>query len=244
MGNIFVNTIVKEGTPYQDQTAFVKALAELPLSLSGIEVRREYFSKIPAEKQQEFLEILETGKLKNWQLRYSIPEPLFVADGLNPDLSEWLAEAESLAAVSMKLNIGSLAGLQKVSRGQLEKLLPKELTVTIENDQTEENGKLAAVLKALTIIEEQQLPLGYTFDLGNWVVMGEDPEAAFQQVKEKITIFHLKNIFQGQPVLLDQGELNWRKFLAPEWPTGIEYPMSLMELEQEYQKVQEVIENG
>lgn len=242
MKNIFINTIVMLGDGYQDQNDFLKALAKLELPINGVEVRREYFSEEAAVRRTQLLAVLETGKLNNWELRYSVPESLFLEDGLNPSLSEWLEEAAILNAKSLKVNIGELAGIQRADRNALLNLPVK---LTVENDQTPENGHLEEVVTALETIKSAELSVGYTFDLGNWQVMGEDAEKALQQTKDYITIFHLKNMDeQKQTGLLDDGSLAWREFLNPKWPIGLEYPLNVSDIKNELAKVEEAITNG
>jgi hypothetical protein len=239
--DLYVNTIVKEGMALS-QEAFITSLAQRPYKLKGIEVRREYFSLDPVQREAEFLHILETGKHKKWQLLYSVPESLFLSNGLNPDLKVWLEEGKKMGIVSMKVNFGDLQGISSVSKDELNTLLSSyKIKLTVENDQTIENGVLSEVLKGLQLIEENQLSIGYTFDLGNWSVMDQDYEAAFKKMKKDISIFHLKNIDnKKQTVLLDEGVINWRLYLSTEYPIVLEYPMDWFALETEIKKILEV----
>lgn len=242
MEDLFINTIAMLGDGIKDQQLFLEKLAQLKPPIKGVEVRKEFFAPEPKKREGELLAILETGKQNGWEIRYSIPEPLFTAEGLNPDFAQWKKEAELLQAVSVKMNIGDLTGIAQVTK---EQLMPLPFQLTIENDQTPENGYLDPVLRALKRIEEQALPIGYTFDLGNWAVMGEDAAESFAKTKERITIFHLKNVDEQQrTTLLDEGIFDWRHFLTGSWPVGIEYPMHLTEVNSEAEKAKEAIQNG
>lgn len=239
MSDIFLNTIIKNGTSYDEQVDFVRAISKMGLDISGIELRREFFSNSSSERDEQFACIKSIGNQNRWQLRYSIPESMFDNNGLNPEICNYIDEVEKLGAISLKLNIGDLEGIKKVSLDYLKSTLPDNVLITVENDQTEKNGVLEEVLQALELIEEKNFPIGYTFDVGNWLVMGEDAEEAFIKLKNKITLIHLKNTLDGDTVLLNQGELNWRKFISKEWPIGIEYPMDMVDLKKEYQLIKE-----
>lgn len=243
MSKIIINTIVKEGIPDISQEEFVKELAQRSPNIEGIELRREYFSTDSQKRENEFLSILETGKLKGWKIMYSVPESLFIETGLNPAFKNWLEEAKQLNVESMKVNIGNLDGIAKVSNSEwMDYLKDSTVKVTIENDQTQENGYLSSVLKGLYLISEQQLPIGYTFDLGNWLVMDEEPLEAFQKTQEFISVLHLKNMNESaQPVLLDQGILNWREYIKKDWPIVLEYPMNFEEITEEIKLVLEEV---
>lgn len=242
MNRLYVNTIIMNGTDCTSQNDFMKELAKLQLPIEGIEVRREYFSSDKKEREQQFLDILETGKLNNWKLRYSVPEPLFTKNGINNQFSEWLAEGKAMEVESIKLNIGNLSGITQIKNSEFKQFLADEsFKITIENDQTYDNGSLNNVLKSLSLIEKQNLQIGYTFDLGNWMVIEENPQKSFIETKKYISIFHLKNMnTQNQSVLLDKGQLSWRDYLIEDWPIVLEYPMDFNELKSEIKKVKEV----
>jgi len=239
--NIYINTIIMTGTECSSQKDFIKEAALLDLPIQGVEVRREYFPFDQKEKEEEISLILETGKRKNWQVRYSVPEPLFTPTGLNVSFGQWLEEAKRLGAESIKCNIGEVEGISKKAKAELDHYLMKyPIEVTIENDQTQKNGLLKHVLKALSLLKGHHLPIGYTFDLGNWLEVGEDPEESFRQTKSEIRALHLKNLnFEGQVVLLEQGCIPWKEYLAKEWPIVLEYPMNFEELEKEVIQVKE-----
>jgi hypothetical protein len=244
MTRIGINTIVNSDVYKVSQSNFLSSLAELPIDLQIIEVRKELFPKNEEERQAEYLSILETGLVNKWEIFYSIPEGLFVKEGLNPQFTEWLDEARALKATAIKCNIGEINGIEHTNKQELENLLEEyAIQLTIENNQTKENGPLSAVLKAVEKVREKQLPIGYTFDLGNWLVMEEDPREAFKALKEEITVMHLKNMNQlKEPVYLDDGVIEWRKYLSREQPIILEYPMELRKIESEAAKVQEAVE--
>lgn len=243
MKEIFINTIVMLGAGYDDQLSFLADLATLALPISGVEVRQELFSEDSQRRLAELAQVRRLAEKQGWQVRYSIPRGLFEEYGVTESLPQWQAEAAQLQAVSVKMNIGQLAGIEKTTAKELQ---TGSMLLTIENDQTEANGRLQPVKTALASIQKQDLPLGYTFDLGNWPVMGEVATDCFSELRSAITIFHLKNVNDHkETTLLDQGVLDWRDYLQElDCPVGIEYPMTLEELKNEVELVKEVMQLG
>lgn len=234
MKKIYLNTIISLGESLTQQE-FSDFLAQSQLEIDGIEYRYEMFAQDTATRSQEFLQFLETGKLKNWDVLLSIPSPLFTAEGLTPDFDTYLQAASQLGAQRIKMNVGELSGITKVDVEEFTALLQEyHLKVNIENDQTEANGRLSFIKEALETITDHGLPIGYTFDAGNFTVMGDDADQAYRLLKAHATVVHVKNVNQDLGnSLLDDGIIPWRSQLDLEVPHVLEYPMSLSELETE-----------
>ena len=120
------------------------------------------------------------------------------------------------------------------------------MTYTIENDQTKENGTFVCTKQTLEQIQKYQLPIGYTMDLGNWYWQKENPKEAFQQLKNQISIFHLKNInfFEGKPetVMLEDGKIAWKDMIEQldgDVKVFLEYPINDKEIENQIKTVKE-----
>lgn len=244
MQPILINTIVMLGEPAFDQRRFVQELAQASVTIDGVELRQELLPAEAEERQTFFLELLETGTHKQWQYFYSVPQSLFTATGLNPLLEEWLQEAAAFHAKNVKVNIGDLAGIPLANKEQLLALLQRyQVNLTIENDQTEANGRYKPVAEALAAVKAAELPLGYTFDVGNWLVMKEDLAQAFATLAPQTTVLHLKNIDDaGQTTLLDEGSVQWQSYLLPEIPVVLEYPMAFAEIAAEVAKPRQALQ--
>lgn len=243
MQPIMINTIVMLGEEGLDQATFVKRLAQAGPVIGGVEIRQELLPQDEFARKAFFLELLETGTQKNWQLFYSVPQSLFTTTGLNPLLENWLAEAAAFGAVSVKVNIGEVAGIKAVHPQELTNLLSNyQLQLTIENDQTEANGRLQPVTEALAEVTAASLPVGYTFDVGNWLVMGEDLQQAFIKLQQQTTVLHLKNVASNrQTTLLDDGSVAWRDYLLAKVPVILEYPMAFTEIAGEVAKTRNAL---
>lgn len=241
MKNIFINTIVNNKKDSISQVDFLKKIDHKNIDIKGIEVRRELFSNQSVIRKKEFLAILEIGLQNEWDIFYSVPESLFTTYGVNENLTLWLDEADKMKAISIKCNIGDLSGIKKADKEELDSLLAEyRVQLTIENDQTEVNGKYITTKTAIDLIQKRELPIGYTFDLGNWVIMKEEASEVFASLREHITILHLKNVNSFmETTLLDEGIIDWQNYLLSEKPIVIEYPMEMEEIGEECKRVQE-----
>lgn len=234
MKKVYLNTIIglAEGLT---QTEFTDYLLDQAIDIDGLEYRYEMFSKDTWQRKVEFLEFLETGKRKNWDLLLSIPDSLFTAAGLTEKFEFYLKEACQLGAKRIKMNIGQLEGISRVSVADFKELLARyQIAVNIENDQTEENGRFEVVSEALKQIHQAGLPVSYTFDAGNYAVMKEDAIQAFAALKNDTSIYHVKNVDTDlQTSLLTEGTMDWKAFLELDVPYVLEYPMPMSSIESE-----------
>lgn len=215
------------------------------LGVSGFEVRREYFSK-----NSLFEDAARCGKQAEQtglQVFYSVPEKLFESGTITRQLNDYFREAEALHAENIKLNIGEPMHLSPDDIEKLEQMIKQyAISLTIENDQTAENGTLDFVSAALKGLSGS--PIGYTFDLGNWLWQKADPLEAARQVGSYATIFHLKDISTKnglKTVLLGNGVIDWVNALN-ECPKGIpvvvEYPIdSVDHLKSELKNIEQVL---
>ena len=229
---VFVNTMVYKESLEASLTCQADLVAEVfALGATGIEIRREYLSPEPAARDEELLTIAGRATEAGLEVFYSVPESLFVEGDTSPLLPVYLAEAATLGALNIKMNIGE-AGESVENAGNLAEILRRaSARVTVENDQTARNGRLDVVAALLRTLRTAGIPVGYTFDVGNWLLAGVDPVVAAREVGQYATVFHLKDIdgLGGlHPVLLDEGEVDWRSVLAEigtDVPVVLEYPI-------------------
>ena len=229
---VFVNTMVYKDALDASLTVQADLVAEVrALGATGIEIRREYLSPEPAARDRELLTIAGLAAAAGLEVFYSVPESLFVDGEASGLLPGYLAEAATLGALSVKLNIGE-PGDELTDTGSLSEILrAASARVTIENDQTARNGRLDVVAALLRDLRHQNVPIGYTFDVGNWLWAGVDPVAAARELGLHATVFHLKDIDRLgglHSVLLDEGEVDWRAVLGEigtHVPVVLEYPI-------------------
>lgn len=208
------------------QSALLKEIKKQGISLA--EVRREYI-----KDQKELEDIAKTAKENEIKLYYSVPEKIIEEKLPNKNLRNYLEEAMIMKIQNVKFNIGSLDQIDQKGAEKLKEILEDyDLTYTIENDQTKENGTFACTKKTLEQIYKYELPVGYTMDLGNWYWQKEDPNMTFEELKNQISIFHLKNIDfkDGKPetVMLEDGKIEWMDMIGQlddDVKVFLEYPI-------------------
>jgi sugar phosphate isomerase/epimerase len=215
------------------------------LGISIAEIRREYLKNL----DEELIEINKLAEKLKLEIYYSVPEKIALEKKINPNLNAYFEEAIRMGSTHIKLNIGDLENLDTYEIVKLKDIINSfNIKVTIENDQTPENGTLKSVMNAITTIKSDSLPIGYTFDLGNWYWQNEDPDNAFDLLKSEITVLHLKNIdfLNSSPstALIEKGVINWKsilKKLAKDIPVIIEYPIEKEGILDEVNQVKEVL---
>ena len=208
------------------QSALLKEIKKQGISLA--EVRREYI-----KDQKELEDIAKTAKENEIKLYYSVPEKIIEEKLPNKNLRNYLEEAMIMKIQNVKFNIGSLDQIDQKGAEKLKEILEDyDLTYTIENDQTKENGTFACTKKTVEQIYKYELPVGYTMDLGNWYWQKEDPNTTFEELKNQISIFHLKNIDfkDGKPetVMLEDGKIEWMDMIGQlddDVKVFLEYPI-------------------
>ena len=140
----------------------------------GVEIRRELCS---AEELNALPSLAATIERHGLLACYSAPQALFTDNGeLNPDLPTLLAEAQTLNALWLKLSLGHFLHNQQLD--ELRDILSDSgMALVVENDQTD-CGQLAPMQRFKAACRVHQLPITLTFDMGNWLWVGDSPEEA------------------------------------------------------------------
>ncbi|OZG68114.1 sugar phosphate isomerase/epimerase family protein [Bifidobacterium eulemuris] len=230
MTTIGINTLVymselNDGTP---QSAILPVIAAHGVTLA--EVRREYITE-----DGEFDAIAAAAKKHGLDLFYSVPESITIDGAAHPNFTGFLDEAKRMGVKNVKFNQGDVKDVDaSVIAGLDAEAAAHGVTLTIENDQTPQNGTFACTEASLAHIAEVGGRIGYTFDLGNWFWRGENADEAFAKLREKITVFHLKNVNGAasreelSTTMLEDGVIDWRAMLPqldPEVPVFLEFPI-------------------
>ncbi len=198
----------------------------------GVEVRGELLVDPDTELPAIARAVAEHGGA----VVYSSPEGLWAADG-GLDLAALqraLASARALGAPRLKMSIGGFAPRSAASLGQLAELLQVHGTeLVVENDQTVRAGTIPALREFFGVARERGLPLGMTFDMGNWHWTGECPQEAARVLGSRVRYVHCKGV-QRLPrawaaVPLAASAAPWRTILRAlprGLPWAIEYPLA------------------
>ncbi|MBD4426387.1 sugar phosphate isomerase/epimerase, partial [Xanthomonas citri pv. citri] len=65
------------------------------------------------------------------------------------------------------------------------------MTLVVENDQTD-CGQLAPMQRFKAACRVMALPVTLTFDMGNWLWVGDSPEEAARQLAPAVSYIHVK----------------------------------------------------
>ncbi|HHG8770859.1 TPA: sugar phosphate isomerase/epimerase family protein [Raoultella planticola] len=194
----------------------------------GVEIRRELFS---ADELNQLPELATNIERHNLLACYSAPEALFEADGsLNPRLSALLQEAQTLNALWLKLSLGHFIHNNELDT--LRRILQESgMALVVENDQTD-CGQLAPMQRFKASCRVNALPITLTFDMGNWLWVGDSPEEAARYLAPAVSYIHVKaaepHHEQYRAVPPDEASARWLALLndlPADAPRGIEFPL-------------------
>ncbi|HAT55262.1 MAG TPA: sugar phosphate isomerase [Lactobacillus sp.] len=225
-----INTLV-----YADRHAKGEAQSEFledikKLGADGVEARLEYFNDIKDEAPK----FVKRAKELDLKINLSVPDELFVDGKVNPKLETYFKYGKMLKLNKIKFNTGDFAHFTGDLAHVLD-ALPEGIEFNVENDQTKLSGRSQHILTFLQSAKEAGLNVGYVYDIGNWLVTGEDPDIVAKKLAPYTRYIHLKNmtgIGNNTSATLDEGKINWRT-PAAYFKTGtdvaLEYPMSQFE---------------
>ncbi|WP_125588287.1 sugar phosphate isomerase/epimerase family protein [Companilactobacillus jidongensis] len=240
--HVSVNTAIflNEVQTGKSQLECLETLSGSPID--NIEVRGELFKK--ETKDKELSEIAELCQNNNWKFFYSIPEQLFNTNEVNSNLEKYLKMADDHHICQLKISMGDSEDISDTQLKNLTNLLNKyQVKVTIEN-QPNEDGTINKFDKQLKKLKDAQVPLGYTFDSGNWYWISECPSNAFDKFKNEITVFHLKDIKDKETVMLGDGATDWKSLLRSlntDIPVFLEYDIPSDKLNDQIEQVNTIL---
>ncbi|SMF51566.1 PfkB family carbohydrate kinase [Pseudogulbenkiania subflava] len=196
---------------------------------AGIEIRRELFPTTPPELGP-LADALTASPLN---VVYSAPLELFGTDG-QLDLASLelaLAEAAELGASTLKLPLGHYGAVSDLAP-LAQRLADSPIRLLVENDQTPHGGTLAPLVAFFTACRAEDVPVGMTFDIGNWHWTGTDPLAAAVALAPYVDYLHGKGVeARGgklHAVPLSESDVGWRRLFAhfrADIPRAIEFPL-------------------
>lgn len=239
--HLSINTAVFEDEIKKGKSQ-LECLERLPDKIiDSIEVRGEFFDEERVEEELE--EISNLCEKNRWKLFYSVPQELFNSDGFNQDIENKIALAEKYNVSNLKYSLGHI-NVKNTDINELNDILNNtSVNVTIEN-QPNDNGSLVEMKKALNYLNDNHIKLGYIFDSGNWYWINENPHVAFDELRENISVFHLKDIKSKNTMMLNNGDTDWRYMLnklGENIPVFLEYGIDENKIIDEMKKVEDVL---
>lgn len=177
-----------DGVRTQGQAAWLDLIAAA--GATHVEIRAELFTDAP-----DFAALDAAIQAAGLGCVYSVPLELWPEAGaaLSPRLPSALAEARLLGADTLKVSLGhyraatDLAPLASLLTGDGPQLL-------VENDQTAQGGRVEPLRAFIQAVRAIQLPVGLTFDVGNWRWQDEDPVQAARLLGPDVRYLHCKAV--------------------------------------------------
>jgi sugar phosphate isomerase/epimerase len=195
----------------------------------GFEVRGELL----LDAQRELPALAQAGR--GAALVYSSPEGLWAADGTldQAALARALDATRVLGAPRLKMSIGNFSPSASGGFAELAQALRAGgVELVIENDQTASAGTVPPLQAFFAAAQGAGVPLGMTFDMGNWHWVGECPQEAARAFASRVCYVHCKGVLR-QPakwvaVPLAESAAPWRavlRHMPAGMPWAIEYPL-------------------
>ncbi|MFR0673757.1 sugar phosphate isomerase/epimerase [Enterobacterales bacterium AW_CKDN230030176-1A_HGKHYDSX7] len=211
----------------QGQGSFLPLLAAA--GVDRVELREELFVQPP--DAAALVAALESARLT---CVYSSPLELWTPTGtFDERLPETLAAARALGAVALKVSLGYYQAHCDVAA--LKTLLkPGDPQLLVENDQTQQGGRVEPLLHFFERAQALSVPVGMTFDIGNWQWRGESALQAARLLGRWVRYVHCKAVERAasgrlaavppQAFDLKAWETLFDAF-APGVPRAVEYPL-------------------
>lgn len=172
----------------QGQAAWLDLIAAA--GATHVEIRAELFNADPdLDALREAITAASLGCV------YSVPLELWPEAGaaLSPRLPQALAEARQLGADTLKVSLGHYRPATDLQA--LAPLLDDQgLQLLVENDQTAQGGRVEPLRAFIQAVRVAGLPVGLTFDVGNWRWQGEDPLQAARLLGPDVRYLHCKAV--------------------------------------------------
>ncbi|MDM5334233.1 sugar phosphate isomerase/epimerase [Ureibacillus composti] len=203
----------------------------------GLEVRRELLKF----EQAELSNLREALKSHSLACIYSTPIELWNEQFEFNEFEFFTAlmEAKLLGAQLVKFSLGhydeNQCDLESIKLAFEDEQFPTQLKITIENTQKQPAGDLEKILTFLMKCDEANIPIKFTFDIGNWVWNKIDPDEAASKLKDYVEYVHIKDVDctttppTVQPLRPpSENELDLKRILKhfrSDLPVGFEFPI-------------------
>jgi sugar phosphate isomerase/epimerase len=228
---LVINTLVfledlEAGIPQSEMMDMVHQLG-----INNVEIRREYIKDF----NNELIEIRLKSTTYEMTVYYSVPEQMYKENTLRiNDIETYCKEAYKMNAGHIKLNIGEVKEVSMQDMELINALCEKyHIQITVENDQTVENGRFEKIYHFLRQVKQQNGMITFTFDIGNWAFQGEDPFENAKLLNPFVTYIHLKDIDENRSTtLLNKGLIDWKNIISilpTNVPIALEYPCATEE---------------
>ncbi|TMU70948.1 TIM barrel protein [Pseudomonas fluorescens] len=126
---------------------------------------------------------------------YSSPTELWLAGQAqpNPELITALQQAEAFGSKWLKVSLGYFTDTNDL-QALAERLKLSPVQLLVENDQTLHGGRIEPFQRFFAAVEQHNLPIKMTFDIGNWQWQDQSAANAARLLGRHVGYVHCKAV--------------------------------------------------
>ncbi|VEF10955.1 xylose isomerase-like TIM barrel domain-containing protein [Pseudomonas fluorescens] len=169
------------------QGSFIDVLAAA--GASRIEWREELLTC------EDPTELAQATQSQGLQSIYSSPVELWLAGQSqpNPELITALQQAEAFGSKWLKVSLGYFTDTNDL-QALGERLKHSPVQLLVENDQTLHGGRIEPFQRFFAAVEQHNLPVRMTFDIGNWHWQDQSAASAARLLGRHVGYVHCKAV--------------------------------------------------
>lgn len=173
------------------QASFIPLLVDA--GVTRIELRQELFTG--ELDRQDFPALAQAIRAGGLQCLYSAPLALWLEgqSQANPELEPTLQRAAACGAAWLKVSLGHFSDACDIA-ALADRLARHDVHLLVENDQTAQGGRIEPFTRFFSQVEALQLPIGMTFDIGNWTWQEQSASIAAQHLGRYVEYVHCKAV--------------------------------------------------
>jgi sugar phosphate isomerase/epimerase len=216
----------------QGQGSFIPLL--VAANVSRIELREELFTT------EDFQTLASSIRAQGLECLYSAPLELWLEGQSqpNPALDTALQNATACGASLLKVSLGHFFAESEANASNVaalaDRLARHDVHLLVENDQTVQGGRIQPFTEFFAQVEALQMPIGMTFDIGNWLWQEQSAISAASKLGRYVEYLHCKAVTRnaaGKLIAIPPAQTDlqvWEQLLK-QMPNGIpravEYPL-------------------
>ncbi|WP_336354829.1 AP endonuclease [Pseudomonas granadensis] len=169
------------------QDSFIDVLAAA--GANRIEWREELLTR------EDPAQLAAATHAQGLQSIYSSPIELWLAGQAqpNPELITALQQAEAFGSKWLKVSLGYFTDNNDL-HSLAERLKHNPVQLLVENDQTLHGGRIEPFQRFFAAVEQHNLPIKMTFDIGNWQWQDQSATSAARLLGRHVGYVHCKAV--------------------------------------------------
>lgn len=169
------------------QASFIDVLAAA--GANRIEWREELLTR------EDPAQLAMATQAQGLQSIYSSPTELWLAGQAqpNPELITALQQAEAFGSKWLKVSLGYFTDTNDLL-ALAERLKHSPVQLLVENDQTLHGGRIEPFQRFFNALEQHNMPIKMTFDIGNWQWQDQSATSAARLLGRHVGYVHCKAV--------------------------------------------------